>query len=536
MGLNTFLVKLFSCFHSAYCGWILRIKRQALTCLLQQTSFSFSAVYVLPAVLLRQVNTTTRSEERYHLDRDLTRTAGRFRVAATTPGGTEKKVGDGRGNRENDIPIDPWHGVAWAVVEYSRHTEDVSPRMPGGAERSGADHAQHFISQWNHPWMGEWSNIPINRKTAELTWRRGEYLPAAGRVGIDCHHAEGVPPRTDARGEARRTRSCLWGNLPCSTFHRQTVMVTRIWSYYVPEMTPFGVPSSPWPRCMPGGLQHGGKWTRTRIMDGRTGEDTLRFICSVHEGISSARAESWSAKFCCCCYFYIHIWSGHADDHRLEPGFHRAAAYEPARVDDHSSSSIPRGSADKRARFAEDRTARMPPLQGVDMRCPWMDQAFHWNGGVLDTCGVDLSGSVYPCSNEAVIKGRNPALYDGKGRWQGAVRGAQQHVDGTTARKRLNSLLVMGPRSQSAGHTRLLSKVRLYRYLVSDLEALFEPTHQWKYIKQGWGPEKKRGEPSQGMRQPDKSSPSYIGFRTFVPSNPFFCLLMTCLWLMFLIQ
>ena len=51
-----------------------------------------------------------------------------------------------------------------------------------------------------------------------------------------------------------------------------------------------------------------------------------------------------------------------------------------------------------------------------------MDQAFHRNGGVLDTCGADLSGSVYPsltlCSNEAVIKGRNPALYDGKGSWQ----------------------------------------------------------------------------------------------------------------------
>ena len=60
----------------------------------------------------------------------------------------------------------------------------------------------------------------------------------------------------------------------------------------------------------------------------------------------------------------------------------------------------------------------MPPLQGVDIRRPWMDQAFRWNGGVPDICGVDLSGCVYPCSNEAVIKGRNPALYDGKGSWQ----------------------------------------------------------------------------------------------------------------------
>ena len=106
----------------------------------------------------------------------------------------------------------------------------------------------------------------------------------------------------------------------------------------------------------------------------------------------------------------------------MEPGFHRAAAYEPARVDDRLPSAVPRGSADKRARFAEDRTARMPPLQGVDMRRPWMDQACHRNGGVLDTCGADLSGSVYPsltpCSNEALIKGRNPALYDGKGSWQ----------------------------------------------------------------------------------------------------------------------
>ena len=36
--------------------WILLIKRQALTCLLQQRSFSFSAVYVYPTVPLRRVN------------------------------------------------------------------------------------------------------------------------------------------------------------------------------------------------------------------------------------------------------------------------------------------------------------------------------------------------------------------------------------------------------------------------------------------------------------------------------------------------
>ena len=64
----------------------------------------------------------------------------------------------------------------------------------------------------------------------------------------------------------------------------------------------------------------------------------------------------------------------------------------------------------------------MPPLQGADMRRPWMDQAFHRNGGVLDTSGADLSGSVHPsltpCSNEAVIRGRKPALCDGKGSWQ----------------------------------------------------------------------------------------------------------------------
>ena len=95
-------------------------------------------------------------------------------------------------------------------------------------------------------------------------------------------------------------------------------------------------------------------------------------------------------------FSYVHIRSGRTDDHHLEPGFHRAAAYEPARVDDRLPSAVPRGSVDKRARFAEDRTARMPPLQGVDMRRPWMDQAFRRNGGVLDTCGADLSGSVYP--------------------------------------------------------------------------------------------------------------------------------------------
>ena len=43
------------------------------------------------------------------------------------------------------------------------------------------------------------------------------------------------------------------------------------------------------------------------------GEDTLRFICSAHEGISSARTESWPAKFHC-CYIYVHIRSGRTDD------------------------------------------------------------------------------------------------------------------------------------------------------------------------------------------------------------------------------
>ena len=115
MGLNTFLVKLFSCFHSTYCGWLNFSNLKTGVDLFVAANVSFSIVYVFLAVPLRWVNTTTCSKERYHLDRDLTRTAGRFRVPVTMPGGTEKKVGNRRGNRENDITIDPWHGVAWAV-------------------------------------------------------------------------------------------------------------------------------------------------------------------------------------------------------------------------------------------------------------------------------------------------------------------------------------------------------------------------------------------------------------------------------------
>ena len=155
--------------------WILLIKRQALTRLLQQTSFSFSAVYVFPAVPLRRVNTTTCSEERYHLDRDLTRTAGRFGVPVTTPGGTEKKVDDGRGNRENDIPIDPWHGVAWAVEwvfppQWRRFFKDA---WRSGKIRNWPCSTSHFISQWNHPWMGEWRwhrNRPKDGGTDMTAW------------------------------------------------------------------------------------------------------------------------------------------------------------------------------------------------------------------------------------------------------------------------------------------------------------------------------------------------------------------------------
>ena len=68
------------------------------------------------------------------------------------------------------------HYMVWPEqwCEHPCHTEDVSSRMWGGAEKSGAecvetDHAQQFISQWNHPWMGNEGDTPIDRKTAELT-------------------------------------------------------------------------------------------------------------------------------------------------------------------------------------------------------------------------------------------------------------------------------------------------------------------------------------------------------------------------------
>ena len=65
------------------------------------------------------------------------------------------------------------HDMVWPEQwgEYPRHTEDVSSRMPGGAERSGTDHAQHHISSVSGTIRG-WGNegdIAIDRKTAELT-------------------------------------------------------------------------------------------------------------------------------------------------------------------------------------------------------------------------------------------------------------------------------------------------------------------------------------------------------------------------------
>ena len=85
----------------------------------------------------------------------MTRAAGSFGVPVTTPRGTEKKVGDGGGTVK--MTSLSTRDMVWPEqwCEYPRHTEDVSSRMPGGAERSGTDHAQHVISQWNHPWMGE---------------------------------------------------------------------------------------------------------------------------------------------------------------------------------------------------------------------------------------------------------------------------------------------------------------------------------------------------------------------------------------------
>ena len=133
--------------------WILLIKRQALTCLLQQTSFSFSAVYVFPAVPLRRVNNHLFQRKvsfgpRPDQDCWQVRSAGDH-------GGTERKVGDWRGNRENDIPIDPWHGVARAVgwVSPPRWRRFFKDAGSSGKIRNWP--CSTFISQRNHPWMGE---------------------------------------------------------------------------------------------------------------------------------------------------------------------------------------------------------------------------------------------------------------------------------------------------------------------------------------------------------------------------------------------
>ena len=224
--------------------WILLLKTQALTCLL-------------------------------HLDRDLTRTAGRFGVPVTTERLKRRSATDGGTAKMTSLST---HDMVWPEqwCEYLRHAEDVSSRMPGGAERSRAecvetDHAQHFISQRNHPWIGEWGWHPNRPKDSGTDMTAGWVSSSCRTCWNRSPPCRGRSSENWRRGEAWRTRSCLWGNWPCSTFRRRTVVVTRIRSDYVPEMTPFGVPSSPWPRCMPGELQHGGRWTRTRVTDGRTG-------------------------------------------------------------------------------------------------------------------------------------------------------------------------------------------------------------------------------------------------------------------------
>ena len=102
------------------------------------------------------------------MDRDLTRTAGRFEVLVTTEGLKGRSATDGGTVKMTSLST---HDMVWPEQwgEYPRHAEDVSSRMPGAAERSGTDHAQHLsVSGTIHGW-GNKGDIPIDRKTAELT-------------------------------------------------------------------------------------------------------------------------------------------------------------------------------------------------------------------------------------------------------------------------------------------------------------------------------------------------------------------------------
>ena len=273
-------------------------------------------------------------------------------------------------------------------------------------------------------------------------------------------------------------------------------------------MTPFGVPSTPRPRRLPGEYRQAEELGHAASRMER------------RERMPSASYDLHTADYCqhelnldqlnptaATCAFTSGMNVPY--DHHLEPGFHRAAAYEPARVDDRSPSAVPRGSADKRARFAEDRTARMPPLQGVDMRRPWMDQAFHRNGGVLDASGADLSGSVHPsltpCSNEAVIKGRKPALYDGKGSWQDYRVQFEMLAAACGWGDRQKAIeLATSLRDQAVGVLATLAPHQRYDYqsLVAALEARFEPRHQTEMHRAGLRTRlRKRNEPLMALAQ-----------------------------------
>ena len=97
-----------------------------------------------------------------------------------------------------------------------------------------------------------------------------------------------------------------------------------------PEMTPFGVPSTPRPRRLPGEYRQAEELGHASRMDRR-------------ERMPSASYDLHTADYCqhelnldqlnptaATCMFTSRMNVPY--DHHLEPGFHRAAAYEPERV------------------------------------------------------------------------------------------------------------------------------------------------------------------------------------------------------------
>ena len=105
------------CFHSTYCGWLhFTNQKTGVDPFVAANVIQFQRCLRLPDGAAGRVNNNLFRRKvsfgpRPDQDCWQVRSAGDH-------GGTEKKVDDGRGNRKNDIPIDPWHAVDRAVGRF----------------------------------------------------------------------------------------------------------------------------------------------------------------------------------------------------------------------------------------------------------------------------------------------------------------------------------------------------------------------------------------------------------------------------------